>query len=90
MIQDEIREQKYQDFLFESTEIEAKINRLTEERQRLTAEVKEALTLKKPLLHNLRLKREDLVREKGEILLRANDMKRIAKEMQEANYNKLS
>ena len=40
MIEDEIREQKYQDFLFESTEIESKINRLTEERERLTASVK--------------------------------------------------
>ena len=30
-------------------------------------------------MHNLRLKREDLVREKGEISLKTNDMKRVAK-----------
>jgi hypothetical protein len=45
------------------------------------------LTLKKPQLHNLRLKHEDLVREREEILLRTTDLQRIGKEMEEANNN---
>lgn len=45
------------------------------------------MTLKKPQLHNLRLKHEDLVREREEILLRTTDLQRIGKEMEEANNN---
>lgn len=43
--------------------------------------------MKKPQLHNLRLKHEDLVREREEILLRTTDLQRIGKEMEEANNN---
>jgi hypothetical protein len=43
--------------------------------------------LKKPQLHNLRLKHEDLAREREEILLRTTDLQRIGKEMEEANNN---
>jgi hypothetical protein len=47
------------------------------------------MVINKPILHNLRLKHEDLMREKEEIMIRANDLSRIGKEMEEANKNLL-
>jgi hypothetical protein len=38
-LEDQVREEKYQDYLFEVAEIESKINRLTQEREALTQEV---------------------------------------------------
>lgn len=57
---------------------------------KLASEVTETLSIKRPQLHNLRLKHEDLVREKEEILLRTIDLSRIGKEMEEANNNLLN
>ena len=89
-LEDEIREEKYRDFVFEAEEIEARINRLTEEREQLTAQIRENLTLKKPQMHGLRLKREDLVREKEGIETKSKDLGRMGKQMEEANSNMLS
>lgn len=38
-------------------------------------------------MHNLRLKREELARDKEEVLLRVSDLQRLGKEMEEANTN---
>lgn len=63
---------------------------MTQEREKLNEEIREGLTLKKPQMHSLRLKREELAREKEEILLRVSDLQRIGKEMEEANSNLLN
>ena len=49
----------------------------------------EALALKKPQLHNLALKHEDLTREKEDLAQRYRDLERLGKEMDEANGNLL-
>ena len=86
-IEDEIRNERYEEFLHQHSELEKKINRLIEERERSIRLTSDTMELKKPQLHNQNIRKRELKAEVVGLKLKTEEMSRVAKEMEGANDN---